>query len=227
MRVATAANGGSSTGDGTASDPVDTVAGGIAKAVTLGWTQVDVSQGTYNEGNTGVALVSNINIAGGWDSSFATQTGANTTTVIQGGQQAALADGDTGITISQIMLAGFGASSVTATSTACARSTARTSRLTNVKVTAAAGFDGLDGTVGGNGVAGGNGAAGGNGTTGTSAARRLGRQRRHRQRRQRGRQGRRRWRVQHERCRRNRRVRWRRRWSTRRPRRHERLLGRL
>ena len=106
MRVATPANGGSSSGDGTAADPLDTVASGIAKAVSLGCTQVDVGQGTYNEGTTGVALVTNISISGGWDQDFATQTGANTSTVIQGGQQAALADGDTGVTISQIMLSG-------------------------------------------------------------------------------------------------------------------------
>ena len=69
-----------------AANPMDTVANGIAKAVALGYPQVDVAQGTYSEGTTGVALVTNINIAGGWSQDFSTETGANTTTVIQGGQ---------------------------------------------------------------------------------------------------------------------------------------------
>jgi hypothetical protein len=167
--VATPGDGGTTTGDGTADDPLSTVTLGLAKAVSLGWPQVDVGQGTFNEGATGVALVDNVNISGGWNSDFTAQTGANTSTVIQGGQQAALGDGDTGITLSRLMLSGLG-SSATDRNVYGLRAIASSSvTLNNVSVVAATGFDGTDGATGTPGATGDVGDTGVNGTSNTTA----------------------------------------------------------
>ena len=127
VHVTTTGNGGSATGDGSVSSPVDTVNGAITLAQSYGFNQIRISQGTYSEGNTGVALVSNLAISGGWNLAFTAQSGVNTSTVIQGGQQAMLADGDTGVTLSQLMLSGMGASAVDRSVYGLRRSMARTS----------------------------------------------------------------------------------------------------
>ena len=112
VHVSTPGNGGSATGDGSASAPVDTVSGAITLAQSYGFNQIRISQGTFSEGTTGVSLVTNLAISGGWNVGFTAQSGINTSTVIQGGQQAVLADGVTGVTLSQLMLSGMGASAV-------------------------------------------------------------------------------------------------------------------
>ena len=158
VHVSTPGNGGSATGDGSATAPVDTVSGAITLAQSYGFNQIRISQGTFSEGTTGVSLVTNFAISGGWNVGFTAQSGINTSTVIQGGQQAVLADGVTGVTLSQLMLSGMGASAVDRSVYGLRAINGASVSLANVRVTAATGFVGTSGSVGTTGAIGANGA---------------------------------------------------------------------
>jgi prepilin-type N-terminal cleavage/methylation domain-containing protein len=165
IHVATPGNGGNAANDGSPDSPVDSVALAITKAQANGWTEVRIGHGTFNEGALGLQLVGGFTISGGWNVGFTSQSGANTATTIQGGQQGALADGDTGVALSRLMISGLGASGTDASVYGLRAVNGSTVNLTNVRVTSATAFAGTAGTTGGAGATGATGNPGLNGSS--------------------------------------------------------------
>ncbi len=94
---------GSDSNAGTQMAPFQTIGAALTLAGAFTNPVIDVAGGSYNEGS-GISLISNVTINGGYSEGAWTQTSEQPTTII-GSPQAALADGDTGVSISDVTLA--------------------------------------------------------------------------------------------------------------------------
>ena len=94
---------GSDSNAGTQMAPFQTIGAALTLAGAFTNPVIDVAGGSYNEGS-GISLISNVTINGGYSEGAWTQTSAQPTTII-GSPQAALADGVTGVSINDVTLA--------------------------------------------------------------------------------------------------------------------------
>ena len=94
---------GSDTNAGTQMAPFQTIGAALTLAGAFTNPVIDVAGGSYNEGS-GISLISDVTINGGYSEGAWTQTSPQATTII-GSPQAVLADGDTGVSISDVTLA--------------------------------------------------------------------------------------------------------------------------
>jgi hypothetical protein len=103
-----ATDGSDSTGTGSQAQPLRTITAALTLAANnfTGPATVDVAGGTYTEGTggSGLALISNVTINGGFSEATWTQPGGNTTTIV-GSPQAVLANNVTGTTLADVTLA--------------------------------------------------------------------------------------------------------------------------
>ena len=94
---------GSDSNAGTQTAPFQTIGAALTLAGAFTNPVIDVAGGSYNEGS-GISLISNVTINGGYSEGAWTQTSPQPTT-ITGSPQAALADGVTGVSINDVTLA--------------------------------------------------------------------------------------------------------------------------
>jgi Putative Ig domain len=94
---------GSDSNQGTQTAPFQTIGAALTLAGAFTNPVIDVAGGSYNEGS-GISLISNVTINGGYSEGAWTQTSAQPTTIV-GSPQAALADGVTGAAINDVTLA--------------------------------------------------------------------------------------------------------------------------
>jgi Putative Ig domain len=94
---------GSDASAGTQTAPLQTIGAALILAGTFTNPVIDIAGGNYNEGS-GISLISNVTINGGYSEGAWTQTSVQPTTII-GSPQAALADGVTGVAINDVTLA--------------------------------------------------------------------------------------------------------------------------
>ena len=93
---------GSDSNAGTQMAPFQTIGAALTLAGAFTNPVIDVAGGSYNEGS-GISLISDVTINGGYSEGAWTQTSPQATTII-GSPQAVLADGDTGVSISDVTL---------------------------------------------------------------------------------------------------------------------------
>ena len=152
---------GSDSNPGSQAAPLQTISAALSLAASFSNPVIDVAGGSYNEG-TGISLIGNVTVNGGYSESGWTQTSSTPTTII-GSPQAALADGATGVAINDVTLAPvaptalgssvYGLRAINGSSVALASVTIDTPN-------AASGATGSDGSRGTNGKAGSDGGAG-------------------------------------------------------------------
>jgi Putative Ig domain len=94
---------GSDANAGTQTAPLQTIGAALTLASSFNNPVIDVAGGSYNEGS-GISLISNVTINGGYSEGAWTQTSAQPTTII-GSPQAALANDATGVSINDVTLA--------------------------------------------------------------------------------------------------------------------------
>ncbi len=94
---------GSDSNAGTQMAPFQTIGAALTLAGAFTNPVIDVAGGSYNEGS-GISLISNVTINGGYSEGAWTQTSGLPTTII-GSPQAALADSVTGVSINDVTLA--------------------------------------------------------------------------------------------------------------------------
>jgi hypothetical protein len=101
-----ATDGSDTTGTGSQAKPLQTITAALALAQTSGGATIDVAGGSYTEGSggSGLNLISNVTINGGFSEATWTQLPGNTTTIV-GSPQAVLANSVTGITLADLTLA--------------------------------------------------------------------------------------------------------------------------
>ncbi len=152
-------NFGSPGGDGSINDPVDTISAGINKAVAMSLPDVIIDGGSYNES---LALQSNINLRGGYNSLAGwVQNGA--TTAVNGGATAVLGTSVSNVTIDSLTIAAANASGIGQSSYGIRLISSSGVTVSNSSVSAGSGSAGSGGSTGSTGAGGNGGGNGGNG----------------------------------------------------------------
>jgi hypothetical protein len=153
---------GSDSNPGTQMAPFQTIGAALTLASSFTNPVIDVAGGTYNEGS-GISLISNVTISGGYSEGAWTQT-SSTPTTITGSPQAALADGVTGVSINDVTLAPVAPAALGSSVYGLRAINGSSVALTGVAIDTPNAAPGAPGSLGSAGQAGDNGTQGGSGS---------------------------------------------------------------
>jgi hypothetical protein len=164
-----ATDGSDSTGTGSQAQPLQTITAALTRAQTsTGPVTIDVAGGSYPEGSngSGLALISNVTINGGFSEATWTQPGGNTTT-IAGSPQAVFADSVTGTTLADLTLAPMTPGALGSSVYGIRAVNGSSLTLSNISIVTPGAPNGANGAAG---VPGAGGERGSNGTGGASSS---------------------------------------------------------